>query len=283
MGHTFGMQEREAIHALYRARLQNAIEQAEQYGGRKVAEADVCTVARRCLPEVRAFAPEGYAELEGIAEGAQLSLERLWAMNALTDLRDVLAYQEDRPADDEGCSSFVILGDRTDDHHPLVAQTWDLATSNMPFVRVVVREPDEGPRTVCLTTVGCLSLIGLNEHGIAVGTTNLRSLDARQGVGYLDVIHRALAQRDFEGAMKVVETAPRAGAHYYMVVEETGRTGLVECSARRFVSTRPSTGVRVHTNHFLDKSLQTLEDESVRGSSSFRRQAYLEDQFARRS
>lgn len=280
MGEAFGACEHAAIHDLYRARVDNAVEQAESYGGQRVTERDVREIARRCLPAVRAFSPRGFAELEGIARGSDLSLDQVWAMNALTDLRDIAAYHDARTwsgrTEGDGCSSAVVLSDRTDDRKPLVAQTWDLSTTNMPFVRVVVREPDAGPMTVCLTTVGCLSLIGLNEYGIAVGTTNLRAIDARIGVGYLDVIHEALAQETFESAVSVVESAPRAGAHYYTVVDAEGAAALIECSARRHVTLRPTEGIHVHTNHFLDPQLQSIEAKGTPAQSSHRRRVDLE-------
>ena len=283
MGESFGEGERSAIRDLYRIRLDNAVEQAEQYGGQRVTERDIHEIARRCLPVVRAFSPRGYAELWGIARGADLSLERVWAMNALTDLRDVAAYQpahtwaSERPAEAEadGCSSVVALGDRTDDGKSVVAQTWDLATTNMPYVRVVVRTPDIGPATVCLTTVGCLSLIGMNAHGIAVGTTNLRAVDARVGVGYLDVIHEALRREHFEEAVAVVESAPRAGAHFYTVSDAEGSAALIECTARRHVTLRPKVGIHVHTNHFLDDELRRVEAQGTPAQSSHRRMADL--------
>lgn len=279
MGEAFGECERAAVWELYRLRLDNAIEQAERYGGQRVTEGDILEIARRCLAVVRAFSPRGFAELQGIAQGAGLSLEQTWAMNALTDLRDVAAYHDARTwaqawgdrADVDGCSSFVALGDRTDDGTSLVAQTWDLATTNMPYVRVVVREPDTGPATVCLTTVGCLSLIGMNARGVVVGTTNLRAVDARVGVGYLDIIHEALARERFEESVAVIETAPRAGAHFYTVVDAAGSVALIECTARLHVTTRPTVGVHVHTNHFIHDELQCVEDQGTPARSSHQR------------
>ena len=294
MGEMFGERERSAVHELYRFRLENAVAQAEQYGGQRVTERDILEIARRCLPVVRAFSPGGYDELQGVARGADLSFEKVWAMNALTDLRDVAAYHEahiwaedeEAEAEVEGCSSVVVLGDRTDDATPLIAQTWDLATTNMPYVRIVVRTPETGPATVCLTTVGCLSLIGMNEHGIAVGTTNLRAVDARIGVGYLDVIHEALARERIEDSVAVIESAPRAGAHYYTVADAEGSAALIECTARRHSTHRPSAGVHVHTNHFLDDELRCVESRGTPAQSSHRRIADLNaliDRSGRRS
>ena len=92
IGEAFGETCRPAIHELYERRLANAIGQAREYGGRKVGEAEVLRVAAACVEPTRVHHPDGFAELEGIARGADLSLVAVLAMNGLTDLRDVLAW-----------------------------------------------------------------------------------------------------------------------------------------------------------------------------------------------
>lgn len=279
MGRAFGQSFRGGIHELRRVRLSNALTQALEYGGRSVGEDWLYGVARLCLPYVEAQHPEGFEELEGIAQGSGLSVEEVWAMNALTDLRDVAAFGQlallpELPADEEGCSSVVVPGPASADGTPLVGQTWDLGTDNLPFVCVVRRRPEHGPATIALTTLGCLSLIGLNELGVAVGTTNLRTRDARPGVGYLDIIHKALAG-DFESACDAVRDARRAGAHYYYIASSEGEAVSFECSADTYAEV--SIGVRpyVHTNHILEPSLKSLEVMNTPTSSSHYRQSRL--------
>ena len=191
MGECFGETYREEIQSFYELRLANALEQAAKYGDRNLVEDQVLSVSRECLSLTEGFDPDGYIELVATARAANLQAEQLWALNGLTDLRDILAW-DDLSVYGGGCSSFVIQGDRTVDGHVLCGQTWDLATDNMPFVIGVHRVPHDAPQTWCLTTMGCLSLIGMNEEGIAIGTTNLRSKDARRGVCYLSIIHKVL-------------------------------------------------------------------------------------------
>ncbi|MCA9718870.1 MAG: hypothetical protein KC468_29645, partial [Myxococcales bacterium] len=97
--------------------------------------------------------------------------------------------------------------------------------------------------------VGCLSLIGLNEAGIAVGTTNLKTLDARPGVPYLSLIHRALACRRYEDAVASICAAPRAGAHFYYVACRDERACVIECSATQAARVELERGARGQTNH----------------------------------
>ena len=64
-------------------------------------------------------------------------------MNGLTDIRDVSAFTLQNTLEsiqgDEGlgCSSVIVDSERTALNKPIVAQTWDLFTDNLPFVCLV--------------------------------------------------------------------------------------------------------------------------------------------------
>lgn len=270
MGQAFGEATRDEVQDLIERRFRNALAQARLYGGRRLQREDLLAIARRCLPKVEAFDAAGWDELGGIAEGANRSLEEVWAMNALTDVRDIAAFGFE---DEEACTAALVGVERASEGRAVFGQTWDLATDNMPFVRLVRRRPTEGPSTLSLTLVGCLSLIGLNENGVAVGTTNLRATDNRPGVGYLDVIHRALRASTAEEASGLVEDAPRAGAHFYWV-GDAGRAGGLECTDRRSIL-RWTRRTLVQTNH-MRTELEALQVSNTPMASSHYRAGRME-------
>lgn len=275
IGEAFGEISRPEIHELYRLRVDNAVAQALKYGGQRVDEAQLLAVAAASIDVTRDYHPDGFTELEGIAQGADLPLVKVLAMNGLTDFRDVLSWPGNvaaAHADLGGCTAIVAHRDRAG--AIVCGQTWDLATDNLPFVIGMVRAPAGGPVTRTLTTDGCLSLIGMNDRGIAVGTTNIRTTDARPGVNYLSILHKALAQDSFEAAVQAVVTAPRAGAHFYYVADAE-RVTLLECSARVAHRQDLARGVAVHANHCLLPENQAIEGSPPTSSSRFR-QARME-------
>jgi isopenicillin-N N-acyltransferase-like protein len=121
-----------------------------------------------------------------------------------------------------------------------------------------------------VTTVGCLSLMGMNSEGVAVGTTNLRTKDAGPGVPYLGLIHAALEARGAGEAARKIAAAPRAGGHAYTVVDRSGEAYAVECTARRSRSFALRGGFHVHTNHCQVPEHQTLEADISFASSRAR-------------
>ncbi len=277
IGEAFGESMRDAIAELYQLRVKNALLQAKEYGGRTVDEKTLLDLSRACLPVSEAYDPEGYAELVGIARGAKLPIEKIFAMNGLTDLRDVLAFGAML---EEGCSSFIVGRDLTEDGRLYLGQTWDLATDNMPFVVAVHRKPKGRPATWSMTTAGCLSLIGMNEDGAAIGTTNIRTKDSKVGVTYLQIIHRALREKSILAIEPQIVDAPRAGAHYYFAADDSEEALAVECTATRAEATHVTRGHHVHCNHILDENNKAFEAATPYKSSACR-QARMGELIAR--
>jgi isopenicillin-N N-acyltransferase-like protein len=272
MGEAFGESCRNAIRELYALRMASAIDSAAKRG-RALSEAQVLGVCRQCLPPTEAYDPTGYPEFAGIARAAGLSPEQGFALQGLTDLRDLLCFGP--PPEGAGCSSFMVAGDRSATGQMLLGQTWDLITDNLPYVRLVHRRPEGQPETWSLTLTGCLTLIGLNAEGVAVGNTNLITTDARPGVQYLTVLHRALRSRTFAEAVESIGRAPRAGAHYYYAAGPDGEAVGLECSAVRVARFDIRSGTFVHCNHALHADIAALQADPP-GVSTCHRQERLD-------
>ncbi len=270
MGEAFGEQCRESIQHLAAIRLEAAQRFSMERSGRQWSEEAVLEWAAASLPIAEAWDRETHDEFLGIAHGANLSPEALFIMQGLTDIRDHLAFHP--KAEAEGCSSFILRRERAEGGRILAGQNWDLQTSNMEYVVLVRRRPDNGPETASLTLAGCLSLIGINSEGLAVGTTNFVLPDTKAGIHYLQLIHRLLRCRSAEEAATVAERAPRMAAHYYYFADASGEGIGLECSARvarRFI---PEQGRLVRCNHPFDPDLQKSEPLPRGDSTCFRQQ-----------
>lgn len=221
----------EAYGEALRARIQRFVEVRFAYLARYVAERGktletrdaILAMGAESLAAAERWAPEGAEEHRGIARGAGLDPVALYTANNLTDLRDVLLYAgpNDPPTpDDEGCTSLVVPASATASGEAIAGQTWDLNALDVDYVVAVHRKPAKGLRSWTVTCAGCLTLMGINEAGLAVGTTNIKTWGSRAGgVGYLHILHRALREADAASAIRVVDKAPRAGAHTYWIAD----------------------------------------------------------------
>ena len=284
MGQAFGEACRHPTHDLYHTRLDAAIAFARLHG-RRLEPEPILELAQHCLNITQAYDPIGYEEFLGIARGARLTPQQLFVTQGLTDLRDILAFSDPTPpvpdaaapgqgaaADREGCSAFILPPHRAEAGQTLLAQTWDLATSNMPFVRLVHRKPLDAPATVSLTLTGCLTLIGLNAEGLALGNTNLHTRDSRVGLQYLTILHRAIRCRSIAEAEPCIAGAPRSAAHYYYLADATGSAVALECSATRCHRFAVTADAFVHCNHCLAGPIAELEVPAAHDSTRFRQQ-----------
>jgi isopenicillin-N N-acyltransferase-like protein len=215
-------------------------------------------LAEESIPLLQRYSLPVMNELAGIADAAGLSLAEMIIGNGWTDFKDLLAMRVHMDQTEEEineCTSVVIGGNLTADGFTYLAQTWDMNVSAAQYMVLVRREPAEGPRSVSLTTAGCLSLVGLNEEGIAIGNTNLAPVDARPGIFYLALIHQALAPRSFEDAVETVTTAQRMSGHYYYLGGPHGEFMGIETTGTRHELIVPTLGTYVHTNHYLEPVL----------------------------
>ncbi|MBM84127.1 MAG: hypothetical protein CMJ78_26535 [Planctomycetaceae bacterium] len=267
------------IRELADIRLTLAREFAEDHGVSLSVESCL-DAARQFLPFHEQYSAEVMAEWQGIADGASLPVEEVFFANALTDFQDTLWQAQQ--VEVHGCTSFAISSEATVDGSTYIGQTWDMHASAEPFIRVFRRRPAQGPSSLTMTTSGCLTLVGVNEAGIAIGNNNLRPTDARPGVVYLAMMHRALKQTDWRTAVNSITGAYRASGHNYVMAHESGARSNIETTATRYFEDQISTPKYVHSNHYLDDGLRELEDPTIdRGSTEHRlarlRQALAEN------
>jgi isopenicillin-N N-acyltransferase-like protein len=264
------------IRELSEIRLNLATSFATEHGV-EVSREDCVKLAQVHLPIHEEHCPEVVEEWRGIADGAGMPIEDVFFANALTDFQDVL--WQFAGVEVHGCTSFLIGPDASANGHAMIGQTWDMHASAERFISVFHRTPTDGPESLTLTTAGCLTLIGVNSAGIAVGNNNLRPTDARPGVIYLALLHQALRQTEWRGAVSVMTDTPRASGHNYIMAHESGARSNIETTAAQHEEFQIDAPWYVHSNHYLSEKLKPLEDPTVQRGSTEHRLARLAARF----
>ena len=226
-------------------------------------------VGRRCLEVYAQWHPAGHAEHCAIARGAGVDAAELYTAANMTDMRDVLALGAGLPADAEGCTAVLIPPAWSKSGHALAAQTWDLNPQDLDYVVAIHRLPDDAPATWSVTCTGCLSLVGMNDRGLAVGTTNIKTHGSQVGIGYMGVLHKMLTSRTFAEAAQVCETAPRAAAHTYWLASPE-QLAEWETTAWSAVRRDAVDGPLGRTNHCLVEQHAVRQGEPASASSTAR-------------
>lgn len=271
-----GRRAGEALRARARAFVEMRMAYIERYATEHGASFTVdgaLAVAHASMGIAAEWDPIGHAEHLGLADGVGLDPVLLYLATNMTDMRDVLllagAKGEPPPADAEGCTALLVPAHATREGHAIAGQTWDLNPPDVDYVVAVHRLPAEGVETWSVTCAGCLTLMGMNAHGVAVGTTNIKTWGARPGVGYLTVLHRMVRAGTATGAARLAQDAPRAGAHTYWAADASDQIEVE--AAPTFTARRDaSKGGICRTNHCLDPRLVEVEGDAVHPSSAAR-------------
>lgn len=238
-----------------------ALAGSPEWSGAASERAQVLALAQACLEAHRAYSPSLTEELEALAEAAGIDVADALVVGGFTDFVDTVygavaasrgdARTAPAPPWADQCTAFLVPAARSADGAALLGQTWDMHAGAERHVIVMRGVPHDAPAFATFTTVGCLGMIGMNEHGLAVGINNLSGADGRVGVTWPFVVREALKQRDLDAALRCVVDAPLAGAHNYLVLDASGRGANVEATATYAHVTPLERDSVVHTNHCL--------------------------------
>lgn len=243
----------------------------------------VLAAAEAHLPVLARYHGGLHDELVGIAEGAGLSAAELVVTNHYTDLRDLSPDRAQWQAAPEGGCSVVWAESPTG---RILAQTWDMHASAIPYVMMLhVPALEGGPEAWLLTLTGCLGLAGMNSAGVGIGINNLYSHDATVGAVWPAVVRCALHHTHAAGARDHILRAPIGSGHHYFVADRQDAFAIETSGKLRkamFASTAAAPrSSYCHTNHCLDDEVAAVSSISPT-STTRERYAWLTASLAAR-
>ena len=190
----------------------------------------------------RRYMPDLAAEVEGLAQGAQLDPDMAWLLNCMEEVWPF-----------EACTTIASS------RWLLHAEQWYAGHNG---IGVVKGSPDDAPAFVSPTCAGFLPVVGMNSAGIAQGVDSLSARDERTGVPRLLVSRSVLGGRDLDHATRLTTLPERAGGYSY-VLATADRSVSVETTATRSAVLPDE---QAHTNHALSPALATVAPDASEGS-----------------
>jgi isopenicillin-N N-acyltransferase-like protein len=267
-GQSHGESFRQAIGELARIRRDLMIQKNPGLRPERIAD-----LAARQWAATEQFEPEIADEVEGIAEGAKLSIEDLVVLNNYTDFRDI-------HVPDQGCS--VIYVNRGE---PLAGQTWDMHASAKNYVcclEIPAPVPDE--RQIVFSLVGCVGLMGFNGRGLMVGVNNINTDGARPGVLWPVVIRHMLRSSTFDEMRRRLVAAPVTSGHSYLIANRRQAEFwevMPDLAEKVSALASGDRGHLFHTNHCLGPRSRSREIVSAQSSTTHVRFGLLEKKLDR--
>lgn len=226
---------------------------------RKLAE-----LAMEQMSISRKFAPHIADEIEGIAEGSNLTLTDLVILNNYTDFRDIQLPEE-------GCSTVHIQTPT----EILSGQTWDMHRSAKNYMCLIhIPETETHSAQLVLTLVGCVGLMGVNAHNGLIGVNNINTNNAKTGLIWPLLVRKVLEENSLADMRRTLLHAPVTSGHNYLISSPEGGEHLeVTPSVYEKVSalSKGQVGGIFHTNHCMGFEIEQLEDKSSMSSTTFNR------------
>lgn len=191
--------------------------------------------------------PHLVEQIRGIAAGADQPFATVMAANAFEELYGRIELGIGSAVALERCTDIVVDGP----DGPLLGHTEQWYAGDDGAVGIVIDIPDGGPAVLAPVVAGTLPLVGINEHGVAMGAMSLSARDERVGVPRALIARDVLDAGDASDAIARATRPGRAGGYSYqlafpdegsLTIETTGTREAVFAGA-------------VHTNHALDASV----------------------------
>src|SRR4030043_366071 len=209
---------------------------------------------RKYIPFAEERYPEYVDELCGLSEGANVDFDDVGVVNALEAVTsDALHLSK--------CTSMAVSETNTADGHVLIGPNEDWIPEDEPDVYLIHAEPDDDPPFLAMTYGALLPNIGFNAYGIAQCCDSVYPNDSRIGIPRVVVSRAVLAAKTPTEAIRQMLIPRRAAGYNHLLVHESGEIYSVEVSSRKFGILYGQDGYMVHTNHYLDSTMQMIEYE----------------------
>jgi isopenicillin-N N-acyltransferase-like protein len=229
----------------------------DQLARRGVDGATIDRLARNVIPKIVAFDPDYFAEMQGMAEGAGVSVEDIVLVNCRTEMMfGHNALGAAREVLDDGCTGLVVLPGASANGRLMHAHNWDWreACVDTGIVLKVLKHGD-GPDMLMFTEAGTLGRHGFNSAGLSLSGNFLTSdRDYKNAADVpLGLLRRKILEcKTITAAMRVLFTTRRFCSNNLMLAHADGEAVDLECAPNEVFWLTPEDDLLVHANHWIN-------------------------------
>ncbi|KAJ5591103.1 hypothetical protein N7450_005075 [Penicillium hetheringtonii] len=211
----------------------------------KLSWPEVRKVAKEFQAPLQNLVPEIYLEMQGIAEGAELDILDILALNCRSEI--ALGRFSD------GCTALSWKKSET---ARVLSQNWDWTATVSNNLAMVSIEQTGKPTIYMVTEAGIVGKIGFNSAGVG---TCLNAIRAKPMISSKLPIHVALRlclqSSSVENAVETIKSLGGvASAQHILVADSDKALGLELSPVGDKYLTEDASGLIAHSNHFLENS-----------------------------
>ena len=212
---------------------------------------EILEKSRALIPVIGDYDAGILEELEGLARGAELSLDEIIAINARYEINFSLGIS--CPYQGGGCTSVSSLPQVTRDGHTLIGQNWDWLPRFQEFNVILKAEQAGKPSVVIQPEAGILAHRGMNSAGIGACFNGLATSRDAFGatVPCLLIMRRILNSESFSQALEAVLQVKATVSGNFFIAHRDGEAISLEMSPADVGFVYPEDGILTHSNHFI--------------------------------
>lgn len=219
---------------------------------------DVLHQSKLYLTYSQAVYPQYIRELVGIADGADLPFEDLFALMCEV-LWDSHIWQLGTHRPVRGCTDLVARGRATLDGSTLLAHTNDELPDHENHLVILKIQAEDEPEFLGVSSGGAAISAGYNAVGIGITGNQVDSNDSRPGVPRLLMVRAILAARRLGEAIKVCTLPERASNYNNIISDASGEIFSMEGSASDCEAIYIEEDILAHANHYVSPPMRKFE------------------------
>lgn len=202
-------------------------------------------MAQQYLPYCEEYDPDFMEWIEGYADGSEIPRD---------DLIVLLCDGE------KGFCTDILANELvTKDGESLHAHTEDWREESEKFNVVLRGKPKNGPSFLAATHGGLEIISGVNSAGLGFSGNSVYPNDERVGLPKLFQGRRLVTSRSITEAMESALPPHRGSSYNVNLCHSSGEMYCIEGSATRHAVLYATNGYLIHTNHYLDTTMQQCE------------------------
>jgi isopenicillin-N N-acyltransferase-like protein len=196
---------------------------------------------------VKEFLPDFYEEINGIADGAQILLEKAMLLQFR---REVL-----------GVNSYTLMGDCTSfgihkGQNVVLGQTIDLNGDMTDLGNVYRISKNNKPEILQYSFAGLLGYMGTNSLGLSVVINLVVSDDWKIGISPYLLVRKFLEFEFIEDCLEYIKNVPIASSRSFIISDKNRQINLeITPNSYRIIEE----DYLSHTNHFLHKDFKEID------------------------
>ena len=221
----------------------------------------LCRNAMVFLPLIKALSPDLVEEIEGLADGANISFEE-------SVLCQVRAEASRKP--DGGCTAFALTRTATDNGKTLAGQNQDLEPEYADIAILLRVKPDGNkPRALMFTFAGQLGYSGMNQYGVAHFANALYDFQWQFGLPHYPLKRILLEQPNIDACISLLTQHRTCSAANKVICDGHGQIRDVEIHPTGIaLFNDESPDHLLHANHYLTPEFVNYESYSLKDSTS---------------